>query len=286
MKQMANANEGRRVAIVTGGASGIGRAIAEELVRRHVEVVIADRQLELGQQVADALRARGAEAHAAEVDVRSFASVKRVVDETLARSGRLDYFFNNAGIAVSGPMESYALADWDDVFDVNLRGVAYGVQAAYPVMIEQGFGHIVNTASVAGLVPSGGHGSYTASKFAVVGLSKALRVEAACHGVRVSVLCPGAVRTPILNGGKYGRMLGAGVAEQVERALERIRPIEPELFARRAVAAVLRNVAVIVLPRWWKIPWYVERIAPALNLWLFSRLFERVRRRMTIALRA
>src|SRR5439155_13844601 len=97
--------------------------------------------------------------------------------------------------------------DWHKVFDVNLRGVVNGVQAAYPVMLRQGFGHIVNTASVAGLLPTPTIVSYCAAKHAVVGLSTSLRVEAAEAGVRVSVLCPGAIKTPILEGGKYGKML-------------------------------------------------------------------------------
>ena len=158
---------GRKVAIITGGASGIGRSIAEELARREIEVVVADRQAELAHEVVELIRSRGGHAHAAAVDVRSFDSLQETVEQTTARSGRLDYFFNNAGISVAGEIESYTLADWDDVFDVNLRGVAYGIQAAYPIMIAQGFGHIVNTASIAGLIPMAGQGSYTATKFAV-----------------------------------------------------------------------------------------------------------------------
>ncbi len=271
----------RRTAIVTGGASGIGRALAEELARRDLDVVIADRQADLAQEVADAIRAQGGSARGAEVDVRSFASLQHLVHETTARAGRLDYLFNNAGIGVGGPIESYSLADWDDVLDVNVRGVVYGVQAAYPVMIAQGFGHIVNTASMAGLVSNGGQGSYTTSKFAVVGLSKALRIEAAHHGVRVSVLCPGVIRTPILRGGKYGRVTGQGWSrDEVQRMFERLRPIEPEHFARRALDAVERNTAVIVIPSWWRLVWLLDRVSPALSLWLATRTFARMRAKM------
>jgi NAD(P)-dependent dehydrogenase (short-subunit alcohol dehydrogenase family) len=191
-----------RSAIVTGGASGIGRALAEELAGRGVGVVIADRQVDLAKEVAAAIQSRGGAAEVAELDVRDHERFLAIVNETFERTGRLDYLFNNAGIGVSAEMKDYEPADWDDVFDVNLRGVAYGVTAAYPLMVRQGFGHIVNTASMAGLVAAGMTGSYTATKHAVVGLSRALRVEAKPYGVRVSVVCPGVIRTPILEGGR------------------------------------------------------------------------------------
>jgi NAD(P)-dependent dehydrogenase (short-subunit alcohol dehydrogenase family) len=273
-----------KVAVITGGASGIGRALAEELSRRGAEVVVADRQAELARSVADAIQAAGGKATSAELDVRSFASMKELVDTTVARCGRLDYFFNNAGIGVAGPIEAYTPADWDDVFDVNLRGVAYGVQAVYPQMIAQGSGHIVNTASVAGLLPSIGTASYSTSKVAVVGLSKALRVEAAYHGIRVSVLCPGAVRTPILSGGKYGRPKFDIVSEELtQQFFESLRPIEPALFAQQAVDAVLRDVAVIVIPGWWKLWWLMDRLAPRLMLKWATQAFAIGRREMKVA---
>jgi NAD(P)-dependent dehydrogenase (short-subunit alcohol dehydrogenase family) len=272
-----------KVAVITGGASGIGRALAGELARRGAEVVIADRQTQVAQEVVAAIRAAGGKASSAEVDVRSFESLKQLVDATVARCGRLDYFFNNAGIGVGGPIEAYTPADWDDVFDVNLRGVAYGVQAVYPVMIAQGFGHIINTASVAGLLPSVGTASYSASKFAVVGLSKALRVEAAYHGIRVSVLCPGAIRTPILKGGKFGRpKYEITSQERTDRFFESLHPMAPELFAHRALDAVLRDVAVIVIPGWWKLWWVIDRLVPGLTLKWATRMFAEGRRKMNL----
>jgi NAD(P)-dependent dehydrogenase (short-subunit alcohol dehydrogenase family) len=274
---------GRKVAVITGGASGIGRALAAVLVERGLEVVIADRQAELAQDAAEAIRGSFGAARAFEVDVRSFPALQRLVQETVARSGRLDYFFNNAGIGAAGPIEAYSAQDWDEVFDVNLRGVAYGVQAAYPAMIAQGFGRIINTASIAGLITFPGAASSSASKFAVVALSRALRAEAAYHGIRVSVLCPGLVRTPILSGGKYGRVNAGGLSEDARlRRVEQLRPIAPERFARQAINAVMRDVAVIVIPGWWKLAWYLERFAPGLSLSLAARGFGKVRAEMTL----
>jgi NAD(P)-dependent dehydrogenase (short-subunit alcohol dehydrogenase family) len=266
-----------QTAIVTGGASGIGRAFAEELAQRGVGVVIADRQVDLAKEVAAAIQGRGGAAEVAELDVRDCERFRTIVNETFERTGRLDYLFNNAGIGVSAEIQDYEPADWDDVIDVNLRGVAYGVTAAYPLMVRQGFGHIVNTASIAGLVATGMAGSYTASKHAVVGLSRSLRVEAKRTGVRVSVVCPGVIRTPILEGGRYGRLKHEIDMDRVKKAWGRLRPMEPEILARKVMRAVDRNRAIIIVPGWWKIVWYLDRLSPSLSERLHTSLYRRMR---------
>ena len=150
---------------------------------------------------------------------------------------------------------------------MNLRGVVHGIQAVYPIMIRQRSGHIVNTASMAGLMTTVGQASYTATKHAVVAISRTLRVEAEHHGVQVSALCPGVIRTPILTGGEYGRLNGpASAARTSSRSWEQLRPMAPDKFAERALRAVLRNDAIIVVPAWWKALWYLERLSPALTL--------------------
>ena len=202
---MASSVSGK-IAFVTGGASGIGAALATKLVDEGAEVWIADRQVGRAQELAQRLNnSGGGKAHPIELDVRSYPSLEQAVAKAVQQSGRIDYLFNNAGIGVGGEIDSYTLDDWDDVIDVNLRGVVHGIQAVYPIMIRQHSGHIVNTASMAGLITTPGQAAYTATKHAVVAISKTLRLEAARHGVQVSVLCPGVIRTPILMGGQYGR---------------------------------------------------------------------------------
>ncbi len=270
-----------KVALITGGASGIGAAIAREIVRQGGEVVLADRQLDLAEALASELRAKGGRATAAELDVRSLTAFEKLAKETASRTGRIDYLFNNAGIGVGGEMDNYRPRDWDDVIDVNLRGVAYGVQAVYPLMIAQKSGHIVNTASMAGLVAAAGEGSYTATKHAVVGLSKALRIEGARHGVRVSVLCPGAIRTPILSGGKFGRMNFVGLTEaQILGMWADARPMDVDEFAHKALKAIAKGEFIIVLPRWWKALWYAERLSPHLGLAIWGRILGRMRKQL------
>jgi NAD(P)-dependent dehydrogenase (short-subunit alcohol dehydrogenase family) len=277
-------NMAGQVAIVTGGASGIGAALTTTLAGNSAEVWIADRQIGEAQTLAQRLAGGGAKSHAIELDVRDYASFERVVNEVVRQSGRIDYLFNNAGIGVGGEVASYTLDDWNDVFDVNLRGVVHGIQAVYPTMIRQHSGHIVNTASMAGLVTTGGQAAYTASKHAVVALSRTLRVEAETHGVRVSVICPGVIRTPILTGGKYGRINLPDMSDaDVLKSWDRMRPMAPDVFAERALRRVLRGEAVIVVPSWWKGWWFLERLSPALSL-RFARLQLRQVREMTASL--
>jgi NAD(P)-dependent dehydrogenase (short-subunit alcohol dehydrogenase family) len=254
-----------KVAFITGGASGIGAALSDKLATAGTQVWIADRQIQAADGLAQRLRAKGATAHAVELDVRDPDAFQRAIDETVRAGGRIDYLFNNAGIGIGGEVDSLTLDDWTDIIDVNLRGVIHGVQAAYPLMIRQGSGHIVNTASMAGLITTTAQAGYTATKHAVVALSKAMRVEAATHGVRVSVLCPGVVRTPILTGGQYGRNKSVSRENQLKLG-EALRPMDADVFADKALRGVLRNEAIIVIPRWWKALWYLERLSPALSM--------------------
>ncbi len=256
-------------AIITGGASGIGRALGGELAKRGSEVVLADLQIELAEEVASGIRDAGGKATALKLDVTDFSAVESLLREVVERTGGLDFMFNNAGITIAGPIRLHAIEDWNRIIDVNLRGVVNGVQAAYQIMLKQGFGHIVNTASTGGLVPNVISPSYTTTKYAVIGLSRVLRAEAAAEGIRVSVLCPGFVRTPMLEGGKYGKTLMELSPEQ-ERELrdsfEKLKPMPPDTFAGKALDAIAKNKAIIVEPSWWKLLWWIDRLSPQLTM--------------------
>ena len=174
--------------------------------------------------------------------------------------------------------EDHDGADWQDVIDVCLYGVVNGVREAYPLMIHQGFGHIVNTASLAGLCPAPLIVSYTAAKHGVVGLSRALRIEAKRHGVKVSVLCPGLVRTSILAGGRYGRIAIGLDAKMVARRAEMLRPIPPSVFARRALDAVEKNRDIIIVPGFWRLAWYLDRLSPRFGALIWEVALRRLER--------
>lgn len=268
---------GGATAIVTGGASGIGRALAEELAKRGCEVVLADRQIELAEEVASGIRTLvGGKATAVNLDVTDFPALQQLVHDSVERTGRLDYMFNNAGIAIGGRVHDYGIQEWNQIIDVNLRGVVNGVQAAYCLMMKQGFGHIVNTASITGLMPTPGQAPYSMTKHAVVGLSLSLRAEAALLGIRVSVLCPGAIRTPILyGGGKYGKMLRDIPQEKIHQMWERLRPMAPDDFAKKVIDSVAKNKPIIVEPSWYRRLWWINRLSPSLGIALAQRSFQK-----------
>jgi NADP-dependent 3-hydroxy acid dehydrogenase YdfG len=227
-------------------------------------VTLADRQVELAEQAASRIRADGGTATAVELDVRDAARFREVVRYCTADAGRMDFLFNNAGVVVFGEVRDYDPADWQNTIDVNLKGIANGIQPAYPLMIDQGFGHIINTASMAGLVPGPLQGVYSATKHAVVALSRILRVEARRYGVKVSAVYPGVVRTPILLGGRYGSLKRSVDASALAEHFNRLQPLEPDQLAYRLLRAVDRNRAIIIEPRLARILWYLDRLHPGL----------------------
>jgi NAD(P)-dependent dehydrogenase (short-subunit alcohol dehydrogenase family) len=266
-------DNGRPVALITGAASGIGRALAIALAPK-MTVFVADRQRALAEQVVSQIRTGSGSAYAVDLDVRNRAQFGQVVDSIVEASGRLDYLFNNAGIGVLGQTDYFTDQDWSDVLSVNLSGVCHGIAAAYPHMVRQRRGHIVNTASLAGLIPAPLIASYTASKFAIVGLSRALRIEAARHDVRVSVICPFIVDTPLLTGGRYGHINADVQSVTRARPLLHALAVTPERLAAGVLPQVARNRAVIVYPGWARLAWHLERLSP----WIAERVTSRLMR--------
>ncbi len=254
-----------QVAIVTGGASGIGRSLATALVGAGARVVVADVDGALAATVAAEL---GERARSEAVNVTDSVAVQRVIDGTVAREGRVDLLFNNAGIAVFADARDTSLDDWNRQIDVNLRGVMHGVVAAYPIMLRQGFGHIVNTASAAGLLPSPATIAYAATKHAVVGLSLTLRAEARAHGVRVSVVCPGLIRTPIVEAAKI-----VGPSRERVLAESPLRLYSSDRLAAAVLRGVARNRAIIPFTPEVRIMWALHRLSPRITVAIAGRLY-------------
>lgn len=270
------------VAIVTGGASGIGRALGEELARRGCEVVLADVRREAAGEVAAKIREQGGRASAQALDVTDADAVDRVLHETLERCGRLDYMFNNAGIALNGRFEDFELSHWRKIVDINLMGVVHGTRAAHRHMSVQGFGHIVNTASFAGIFPWPTTAPYTASKHAIVGMSTALRAELADAGIRVSVLCPGTILTPMIEqGASPERWVGSYSQDKLERFFKSASGLAPDVFARKALDRVARNEAMIVLPASYRMLWLLNRTSPVMAIGLARQIFKAILKRIS-----
>jgi NAD(P)-dependent dehydrogenase (short-subunit alcohol dehydrogenase family) len=209
-----------RVALVTGAASGIGRAAALAFACEGARVVVAEVAVEGGEETVRLIRNAGGEASFVVTDVSKSDEVRFMVQRAVETYGRLDCAFNNAGIegieAVGIPFHEYPEEIWDRVVSINLKGVWLCIKAEISQMLQQGGGVIVNTASVYGLVGGGGP-AYGPSKFGVVGLTKTAALAYAQQGIRVNAVCPGAVRTPLLD----------RVIARTPEAKERLRAAEP-----------------------------------------------------------
>lgn len=211
-----------KVALVTGGGNGIGRATSAAFARHGAKVVVVDRDAAGAQATAGIIRQNGGEALAVTADVTKADDVKAYVGAAIEKFGRIDCFFNNAGI--EGKVAATAECDeavFDAVIGVNLKGVFLGLRHVLPQMIRQGSGAVVNTASVAGLVGTPGMPAYVASKHAVIGLTKVAAGEVARQGIRVNAVCPGPVDTRMIHALEEQIAPGnaASVAERYQAAI-------------------------------------------------------------------
>lgn len=248
-------------ALVTGAASGIGLALSKELIGRGANVWLTDIDTAALERAADEL---GPNARWHELDVRDSSAVRDLVEGIAEESGSLDFMFNNAGIIMPGEVHDLGTDHFDRIIDVNIRGVVNGTLAAYPVMVRQRSGHIVNTASLAGLAPAPLLSSYAMTKHAVVGLTTSLRFEAARYGVRVSAICPSAVDTPMLDAGTPSDLQKITWRPNVRRYLRRLNgpPADPRKVACEALAGVETNQALIIVPARAGLIAMVYRLAP------------------------
>lgn len=225
--------------VITGAASGIGLGLARALAARGAHVTLADLNLAGATAAAEAIVQAGGKARAVQVDVADADAVEQLV----ASVEPLDYVFNNAGYAILGEARDLPYAQWQKLVQVNLLGVIAGSLAAYRRMARQGHGHIVNTASLAGLAGSPLLNAYSTTKSAVVMFSRMLRAEGEALGVKVTAICPSFIKTGIFDGAHYA---GVGKEEMMKRIPFPVMPLEPAIA--NIVAGVERNDALIVFP--------------------------------------
>jgi NAD(P)-dependent dehydrogenase (short-subunit alcohol dehydrogenase family) len=241
-----------KVSVVIGGGSGIGAAVCRLLVEDGARVVVADRDFDRAKNLTVEL---GGCARACEVDITCEESVQAFIQDTVAAEGGIDLLVNSAGVLARGDARDFTNSDWSSVLNINLNGAITATMAAYRVMAGQGFGHIVNVASLSGLNAPPFFLPYVTSKYAVVGFSLALRAEAKSHGVNVSVVCPGNVDTPMIS----------ALSQQLSRATP---AISPARAAEEILRGIRLNKQMIVFPGYARLFWFLERNAP----WLSSAL--------------
>jgi NAD(P)-dependent dehydrogenase (short-subunit alcohol dehydrogenase family) len=236
-----------KTAFVTGGASGIGLGMARAFGREGMNVVIADIDEKAAKGAVERLASEQIKAAPVIIDVADRGSVRAAALEALAAFGKVHVLCNNAGIAVGGPLGTVKERDWDWIIDVNLKGVVYGTEVFAPLIRSHGEGgHIVNTASLAGMVSAPGMEAYSATKFAVVAMSEGWAMQLAPDGIGVSVLCPGFVRTRIYDSGRarqdrYGGQgeVDPGVGATREQTTQAVLAgIDPDIVGARVVEAM------------------------------------------------
>ncbi len=263
-----------KVTIVTGGASGMGRALCEELGKVGAVVTIADINADGAKEVAKSINENGGQTRSEQINVTQAEEVKRVIKGTYSDHGRLDYIFNFAGILVVGEAFDMDIEDWSRILDINLKGVVYGTAIAYPIMVEQGFGHIVNMSSYQGLIPAGAATAYATTKHGVIGLSTSLYSEAVQLGVKVSVVCPGFINTPLF---QTADTLKAD-REEVFSGIP-FKLMEAKDAAKAILKGVERNKKIIIFPFYARLFWYLYRIHPVLASPLVGGLIKNFRAR-------
>jgi len=249
-----------KICVITGAASGIGRAISELLLQRGAQVFATD----ISETNLNDLKSctPSSKLQTTVLDVTKGEEVKQFLQEILDTAGRIDYLFNVAGITVIGEAHVVPIEEWRKVLDVDLHGTLNTTVETYRHMVAQGSGHIVNLSSIQGLVPLPPEAAYVTAKYAVVGLSQTLRIEGKEYGVKVSVVNPGLIKTPMLNTAPL-------IGMSRERHAEYFKPWErfaatPASCAKTILRGVERNKAFIPVTFMATLMWWINRISPSL----------------------
>ena len=269
-----------KTTLVTGAASGIGRETALAFARRGADLVLCDIDEAGLAETEGRARELGREVLCRRVDVSSREEMAAFAEAVHERAPAVDILVNNAGVAIGGGFLHTSLDDWEWIQGINLTGVIHGCHFFAPAMVERGRGgHIVNVSSLAGIVASAALAAYATTKFAVFGLSEALREELAPHGIGVTAVCPGIINTPITSSARLrGPMMNRPDARPKMIEVYRRRNYGPDRVAENILKAIARNRAVApISPEAW-VAYYLKRFAPGLVRWLNAKMGERGRR--------
>ena len=250
-----------KVVVITGAASGIGKATAKAFAQKGSDLVIADNNAQRLEETAGEIKATGARVLARQVDVSDRNQVESFAKFVISERGHVDILINNAGVGVGGPLLDTNIEDFEWIFSINYWGVLYGLKYFLPHMVARKYGHVVNTASGAGLCSIPAMSAYCSTKFAVVGLSETLRSEVRRFGIGVSTICPGVINTNII---AQSRMhLQEGSRATHSRLIDFYRRFgwPPERVAKAIMSAVRHNRSIVpVGPEAWA-QWLTKRMS-------------------------
>lgn len=249
-----------KVAVITGGASGIGRCLGEKLAALGAQVVLSDINRTGLEATIKEISSNGGRVSGEVLNVSDYEAFKAHIDGVVAEKGRIDYLFNNAGIAIAAEFRDMTLEDWNKVIDINLHGVFHGSILAYRQMVKQGFGHIVNLSSVEGLIPFPTTGSYVATKYAVLGFTQGMWVEGRSLGVKTSAVCPGYIKTNIFDAAKMVNIDRGRIMDQY-KMLENM-GITAEKCAQVILKGVAKDKPIIPVTTLAHVIWRMARLAP------------------------
>ena len=261
-----------KVAVLTGAATGIGRALAARLADEGATLCLADINADALEETASALASRGARVSTHAIDISDGARVESFAREVEGRHGRADVLINNAGVALHGTVEEVSLEDIEWVMSINFWGTVYCVKHFLPTLRRQQSAHIVCMSSIFGVIAPPGQAAYCASKFAVRGFSEALRHELESSNVRVSTVHPGGVRTGIARSARIGAGADPARGERERERFERLAITTPEQAADRIVGGMLRGEPRILVGRDASQLDLIQRVLPA-SYWRLIRSF-------------
>ena len=264
-----------KVVVVTGGASGLGRGLAEAVAHGGAKLVVGDIDVAAASALCDELTRAGKSASAVHVDVTDAASVEHLVAQAVALHGRLDYMINHAGIAAAGEFQDVSADTIRRVVEIDLLGAAYGTLSAYRQMVRQRGGHIVNIASMLALFPNPLSAAYVAAKHGLGGLTQSVSAEGAAYGISLTLVCPGYIATNLFKAGTFEGSLRA------DNVLERIpfRLMDVDTAVARTLEAVLARKSIAVFPFYGRVLWWIHRLSPRLMTGLLRLMMRDQRRR-------
>jgi short-subunit dehydrogenase len=264
------------IAVVTGAATGIGRALAMRLADDGANLCLADINKPALDVVADALRAKGCDVAAHAVDVADRQQVEGLSRNTVEHFGRADLLINNAGVTLCGDVEEVSLSDIEWLMGINFWGMVYGVKYFLPILKQQKKAYIVNLSSVFGMIAPPGEAAYSASKFAVRGFTEALRHELAGTSVQVSSVHPGGIRTGIAKSSRLGAGADPRKREEDAAKFDLVARTSPERAAERIVSGMLRGETRILIGRDASQIDLIQRLLPGRYWGVIGPLFDRL----------